>query len=410
LVVDQPGVIYSLNTDDGSVASVPFLNITDRVVPLNGGYDERGLLGLALHPDFASNGRAFAYYSAPSAAGTTFDHTDVLAEFSVDLGTGIADASSERRLLTVSHPQANHNGGDISFGPDGMLYVPIGDGGNQADTGFGHTVGIGNAQDLTTLLGKVLRIDVSDPDQTYSIPSDNPFASAGGNTRPEIWAWGFRNPAYATWDSGSSMLFVADAGQDHWEEVDIVEGGKNFGWNILEGWHCFDPAFPSSNPTLCNHTGIGGEDLSPPIIEFNHQIGVVVIGGSVYRGTAIPSLIGTYLYGVFSQENKPGTGLVLLALPPDPNASNPSATPADTRTVGGALTPTGAMWSPEGLTVLDSTKVPLTDLGAYLLGFGVDCEGEMYVLTASEAGPKGNTGMVLKAVAADPQVPVASSP
>ena len=190
-----------------------------------------------------------------------------------------ADPASERILLTVNQPFTNHKGGQLAFGPDKFLYIGLGDGGSGGDP-------LGNGQNLQTYLGKMLRIDV---DHTagalpYAIPADNPLVAGGG--LPEIWAYGLRNPFRFSFDTATGSLFVGDVGQDLYEEIDILQKGGNYGWNVMEGLHCFSPA------TGCNMAG-----LALPIAEYSHSEGVAVIGGYVYHGTAIPALAGSYVFG-----------------------------------------------------------------------------------------------------------------
>ncbi|MDD4455585.1 MAG: PQQ-dependent sugar dehydrogenase, partial [Candidatus Methanomethylophilaceae archaeon] len=239
-VADLPGIIRVIDAG-GLLLDEPFLDITGRVVGLRPGYDERGLLGLAFHPEFAENGRFFVYYSAPLRAGAPegWDHTSQISEFAVSAGgENRADPDSERVILEVDQPQSNHNGGSIAFGPDGYLYIPLGDGGGARDVGPGHPPG-GNGQDVETLLGKILRIDVDGP-EPYGIPADNPFVGKPG--RDEIYAYGLRNPWRMTFDPGGEhRLFAADAGQYLWESVKMIVPGGNHGWNLREGNHAFDP-------------------------------------------------------------------------------------------------------------------------------------------------------------------------
>jgi glucose/arabinose dehydrogenase len=364
-LVDQVGVIRVIDRE-GGVLDTPFLDLRDRIVALMPEYDERGLLGLAFHPDFAANGRVFVYYTAPLRAGAPagFDHTNVVSEF-VD--------GTERILLEVDAPQFNHNGGMLAFGPDGYLYISIGDGGNANDVGLGHS-DIGNAQDLEQLLGKVLRIDV-DGTTPYAIPSDNPFANGDG--RDEIYAYGFRNPFRFSFDMGGDRdLFLGDAGQDRIEEVDIVELGQNYGWNIKEGSSCFDPAAPKVPPAECTDVGANGETLVDPIVEYMNTaaggIGVVVVGGFVYRGTALPSLVGDYVFGDFSKNLASPLGSVFAAH----------------RDSAGA-------WKMRTLEIANGT------LREYVRAFGQDSTGEIYLLTAGALGPSGTTGKVYRFIDKD---------
>ncbi len=274
VVVDQIGVAKIINPDKTVVAR-PFLNLRDRMASLSTSYDERGFLSLAFHPAFRDNGRVFVYYSTPLRTGgpVGWDCTNRLSEFHVMPGDPNAiDMSSEKVLLMVDKPFSNHNGGPILFGPDdGYLYLALGDGGRADDTGLGHTPGTGNAQDGTKLLGKIIRIDVDSPGtggKQYAIPVDNPFVGMAGFA-PEIYAMGFRNPAYASFDAGGNhALTTGVAGQKLFESVFIVDKGGNYGWNIREGTHCFDPADDSKPPAgPCGTTGARGEPLIGPIIE-----------------------------------------------------------------------------------------------------------------------------------------------
>jgi glucose/arabinose dehydrogenase len=265
-VVEQEGTIR-LAEADGTLLEEPFLDITDQVTA--GG--ERGLLGLAFHPDYAGNGRFFVHYS--DLEGDT-----VISEFAGE-GQGGADSRSERVLLRYDQPFANHNGGQIGFGPDGFLYIGLGDGGSGGDP-------FGNGQSVDTLLGKILRVDV-DGAQPYGIPPDNPFAP-GGDGLPEIFDWGLRNPWRFSFDRATGDLFIGDVGQGAWEEIDLhpagAPGGLNFGWNLMEGDHCFVET-PCDQPELVG-----------PVAEYSHDLGCTVIGGYVYRGEDQPALQGIYLF------------------------------------------------------------------------------------------------------------------
>jgi glucose/arabinose dehydrogenase len=266
-VVEQRGTIRILQ--NGNLLAAPFLDIRDRV--LSGG--ERGLLGLAFHPNFPHDPRLFVNYTR-SGDGST-----VIAEFRLSGIANQAEAGSERQLLVVSQPYSNHNAGQLAFGADGYLYFGLGDGGSGGDP---HN----NAQNTNTLLGSMLRIDVdtSSASKPYGIPADNPFVNGGG--APEIWAYGLRNPWRFSFDRPTSRLFVADVGQNAWEEVDILQRGGNYGWHIMEGFHCYEP------PQGCNPNG-----LQLPIAEYGHDEGQSITGGYVYRGSAIPGLTGAYVLG-----------------------------------------------------------------------------------------------------------------
>ena len=384
-IVDQTGVILGLNPDN-KLMPRPFLDVSDRITPLMPGYDERGLLGLAFHPDFARNGRFFIYYTAPLRAGAPagFDHTNILAEYRVKGGQQIqADAGSERIVLQVDHPQANHNGGTIAFGPDGMLYISIGDGGGGNDVGLGHVEDWyadnagGNAQDITqNLLGNILRIDV-DGALPYAVPASNPFVGKPG--LDEIWAYGLRNPYRFSFDmGGTNMLLAQDAGQELWEEVSVIVKGGNYGWNVKEGTHCFDAENPAVSLATCPSVDpTTGEVLRDPVIEFGNTknpaggLAYTVIGGNVYRGRLAPSLVGQYIFGGATSSLTAPEGRLFVA------------------------TPTG-----NGLWPMAELLINGTDqLNHVVKGFGQDRDGEVYVMGSEILGPTGNTGKVFRIVA-----------
>lgn len=271
-VVEQGGAIKILQ--NGALLPQPFLNISNKVI-FQG---EMGLLGLTFHPGFQTNRKFYVNYVRN--AGGQFQ--SVIAEYLASMANpNQSDPASERILLTVNQVEnfTNHKAGQLAFGPDGFLYFGLGDGGGGGDP-FGH------GQNTQILLGKMMRINVNStsPGKQYAIPPDNPFASGGG--LPEIYAFGFRNPWRFSFDPPSGRLFVADVGQDSFEEIDIVQKGSNYGWNIMEGDHCFNP------PSGCNMAG-----LSLPITEISHPEGEAVIGGFVYHGHAIPALDGIYVFG-----------------------------------------------------------------------------------------------------------------
>ena len=271
-VVEQQGQIRIVSNN--SLVPTPFLDITS-LVDFGG---EKGLLGLAFHPAYSQNRRFFVNYDRVVSG----QMQTVIAEFQTSASNpNQADPNSQRILFTVNQPFPNHKGGQLAFGPDGFLYIGLGDGGSAGDP-------LGNAQNRQVLLGKMLRIDVdhTSPGLQYAIPSDNPFLN--GVDRGEVWAYGLRNPWRFSFDVPSGRLFVADVGQDKFEEIDILQKGGNFGWNIMEGLHCFKPS------SGCNMTG-----LILPITEYDHSQGDAVIGGYVYRGPAIPRLSGTYLFSDF---------------------------------------------------------------------------------------------------------------
>ncbi len=385
-LVDQNGYvkIFFMN---GTVIARPFLDLRERMVGLSPSYDERGLLSIAFHPGYATNGRVFAYYSAPLRAGAEpgWSCTNRLSEFRVSSSDpDQVDLSSEKILLEIDKPYQNHNGGVLLFGPDnGYLYLTLGDGGGADDTGPGHTPGTGNAQDMTKLLGKVIRIDVdsASPGRNYGIPADNPFVTDTG-IRPEIFAFGFRNPAYATFDStGSHRMFIASAGQRLFESVFIIYRGGAYPWNIREGTHCFDPADDSRPGSgSCPTTGTGGRPLIGPIAELGHDLGNTVVGGVLYRGSLVPALRGTYVYGTWSAgTSSTGDGALLVSTPPP--GLDLSALPDD----ASALTPElNAMWTTRAVSVANSGNGRVS---AFIRGLSESDDHEVLVLTSRIAGP-----------------------
>ncbi|MDX1663901.1 MAG: PQQ-dependent sugar dehydrogenase [Candidatus Promineifilaceae bacterium] len=379
VVVDQVGLVYVLDAEE-NLLDEPFLDLRASLVPLNQGFDERGLLGLAFHPDYAQNGYFFVYYSAPLRRGGTGDHTSHISRFEVSSAdANRADRDSEQIILQVDQPQGNHNGGQIAFGPDGYLYIALGDGGAANDVGGGHVSDWyaanqgGNGQDVAqNLLGSILRIDVDGESEgrPYGIPADNPFVGQP-EALPEIWAYGLRNPFRFSFDMVSGALFAGDVGQGRWEEVDIIEAGGNYGWNVREGSHCFmAPNCPESDPE--------GDPLIPPILEYPNAnqaggLGLAVIGGYVYHGNALPGLRGVYVFGDWSDRFGPGNGRLLIGVPAE-----------------------GGGWEMRDLPVAGSTD---GTLDSFLLSFGQDVEGEVYVLTSEATGPTGSSGRVYRLAA-----------
>jgi len=307
-VLEQNGLVRVLQ--NGSLLPTPALDLSSlvQVAPVGNGplnpanaNDERGLLGLAFHPHYAQDPRFFVNYVRQLDGGQL---QTVIAEFRASADANRADAGSERQLLVVDQPFSNHKAGQLVFGADGYLYFGLGDGGSGGDP-------FGNGQNLQTLLGKMLRIDVDSPHGAglaYAIPPDNPFAGGGG--RPEIWAYGLRNPWRFSFDRPSGRMFIADVLK---EEVDVVAATlkpANYGWNIMEGLHCFNPA------SGCDQSG-----LTLPIAEYDHSVGEAVIGGYLYRG-AIAQLQGKYVFAdltgkVFTlTEDPPGTWTRALLLSP----------------------------------------------------------------------------------------------
>jgi glucose/arabinose dehydrogenase len=325
LYVNERGGRIRVVDADGAVRDDPFVDLSNVIV--SGG--ERGLLGVAFHPDYARNRRLFVTYTAAP------DGADTLAELTASADGARADPASLRVLLSIPDPAPNHNGGQVAFGPDGHLYVALGDGGG-ADDQFG------NGQDPATLLGTIVRLDVDSTPPSgaaYAIPRDNPFAPDGihaGEGAPEIWAWGLRNPWRFSFDPEGGDLYIGDVGQGRWEEIDRQPGdsagGENYGWSVMEGSHCFVGG------------GCSPSAFVPPIAEYSHDLGCSVTGGYVYRGEAQPELRGVYVFGDYC------SGL-LFTLQVD-----------------------------EGTT---SPKI-VAQTGLQISSFGVDESGEIYVVSLSD--------------------------
>ena len=371
-ITEQIGVIKIL-MPDGKLLDEPFLNIRHRIVALHTDFDERGLLGLAFHPEFKSNGRFFVAYSGVFPGDSTLDkflfynHTNYVVEYRVSkTDPNRADSLSERIVTKIDWPQFNHNGHWIGFGPDGFLYISTGDGGYANDWGIGHHVTKGNGQDLGSLHGKILRIDV-DKDAPYVVPPDNPFVGRQ-DARPEIWAYGFRNPWRCSFDTGGSReLFCADVGQNSFEEVDIVTKGGNYGWRVKEGKHCFDYVNPNTHPPSCESTG-----MIDPIMEYSNCNvtenckGLSITGGHVYRGSHGPWQ-GKYFFGDWSKQFVVRDGRLYVG------------------------TNAGGTWTMEDVKVGN-----MPGFNSYVLGFGQDADGELYVTTQDTTGPVGGLAKIYK--------------
>ena len=372
-VYDQIGKIWIIK--NGIRTTTPFLDVSASLVSLNTAYDERGLLGFAFHPDFSSNRKFYTYTSQPVQGVADFsvamtglpDHQAVISEWTAQVGQAdLADPASQRVLLRIDEPQFNHNGGVLRFGPDGYLYIALGDGGQADDQGDGHVAG-GNGQSIENVYGKILRLDVNGSNATngqYGIPADNPFVGVPGVD--EIYAYGFRNPYSMSFDSLTQLLYVADAGQNDIEELDLIVKGGNFGWPLKEGSFFFDPngigpGFVTTVPVTPVPPG-----LVDPIAEYDHDDGSVIVGGFVYRGSALPSLTGFYIAGDF------GTSFT---------------------------SPSGRLFYVDVSSgVIQEFRIASADiaLGLWLKGFGQDLAGEIYVCGSAKLGPDGTTGRVLK--------------
>lgn len=282
-VAEQEGIVKVFENDADVEEADVFLDI-DKRCRYRDNQNEEGLLGFAMHPKFKDNGQVFVYYTTASE-----DHTSFISRFtSADRKT--ADPDSEEVLMKIPQPFWNHNGGTIVFGPDGMLYIGLGDGGSGNDPN-------GNGQNLTTLLGSILRIDVDSKDngKGYAIPKDNPFVNhevvinrrgKKAKARPEIYAYGLRNVWRMAFDREDGKLWVADVGQNVWEEINVVEKGGNYGWNIREAKHWFRPDGNDNK----------SDKLIDPVWEYHHDVGKSITGGLVYRGKSVPQLVGKYVY------------------------------------------------------------------------------------------------------------------
>lgn len=407
-VVDQAGTVELIK--NGVRTAQPFLDLSGRLVELGlfgtqdpfGDFDERGLLGLAFHPGFADPGsagyRKLYTYSSEPGSDHTFpggpNHVSVIAEWQVDQANpDQVDPTTRREVLTLDQPQFNHNGGMVAFGPDGYLYVSLGDGGAGDDQGTGHSA-TGNGQDPSNLLGSILRIDPLDPaanpgsadplsaNGRYRIPADNPFlgdpnpGTSVDETRDEIFAYGFRNPFRFSFDvdpatnqitaNTTGQLIVGDVGQNHIEEVDIVTAGGNYGWNTKEGTFLFDPNGGSSGFVTADSPG-SPADLIDPVLQYDHDEGLSVLGGFVYRGSAIPDLQGMYVFADFSTS---------------------------------FFEPRGRLFYAD----LDTGEIRelLPGLELFIKGLGRDAAGELYVLAGPNLGPFGDHGNVYRLVIPEP--------
>ena len=415
-IADQPGKIYAIDVAGRHTgAHRLFLDLSARLIPLgvNFGtvklYDERGLLGLAFHPDFERNGLFYTYASEPATgkadfstmvqnnpAGVAANCQNVLLEWHASVRNGdlTVDSGAPRELLRVDKPQLNHNGGALQFGPDGLLYLTLGDGGAANDQGVGHQIEHGNAQTLApgNLLGKIIRIDPlghNSANGHYGIPRDNPFFDgehSHGIPR-EIWAYGLRNPWRASFDSQTGALIVADVGQNDVEEIDIIEKGRNYGWPIKEGTFLFESTLPNRAGEGFVYANSPGSPagLTDPIAEYDHADGetppahstvdsrVAAVGGFVYHGDEVEALRGAYVFGDYSTEI-------------------------------GILPPAGHLWvlaAPhQPVKQIDVTGRPKGgDLGLAVLGFAQDARGELYLLANTSGTLFGVTGLVLKLTA-----------
>jgi len=393
LIVQQDGLVKVM-LSDGQIQAEPFLDLRSRMLPIANDFEERGLLGFALHPQFSKNGRFFVSYSAPlrASAPQNWNYTRHVAEFTTKPGSvTTVDLNTERILIALDWPSRKHNGGALAFGPDGMLFIGLGDSG--ASHGIGKSViweafnvpaealhWDKMAQDKQSLYGKILRIDIDHGFPSYAIPKGNPFNITQG--RPEIWAWGFRNPYRISFDSnGNGDLYVTAIAETLWEAAYRVRRPGNFGWPLIEGSHCVDRLMPRKPPVQCVRQGVDGETLELPVVEYanmqvNHPdssqlntqgVGTALTGVRIYRGKQLPKLQGKLLIADWSASFKQASGQLFVATP---------------------NTPKDKLWALEKLIQLDSRIISLAE----------DRSGEIYVLTHEGMGPFGNTGKVYRLV------------
>ncbi len=367
-IFDQAGEIHIYQ--NGAVLGTLFADLSGQLVSLSSGFDERGLLGLAFHPEFSLNRKLYTYTSEPNAGPADFsnpisgshNHQTVITEWLAGVDNpNELDMGSEHEILRVDQPQANHNGGDIAFGPDGLLYIAIGDGGSGNDQGNGHSA-LGNAQDTLNVLGTILRIDVEGTNSSngkYGVPDTNPFMNDVTKI-DEIYAYGFRNPYRMSFDALTGDLYSGDVGQRDIEELNLITSGGNYGWRAKEGCYFFDAGV----------TEISGHPVDPvtadlidPIAQYDRGDGISIIGGYVYRGAAIPGLAGRYVFGEYA-----GTSRRLLVLTGNGNI--------------------------ERLTIGNDNR----GLSLRIKGFGQDAGGEVYFCVSATGGPTGTSGVVYKII------------
>ncbi len=386
-VSDQNGVLWKINLITGEKSQ--FLDVSDRLVSLGisgaGSFDERGLLGFAFAPDFQSNGLVYTYSSEPADGNSDFstmpsgsqaDHKSVILEWQANLDNNIAtsiQADSKRTVLEIEQPQFNHDGGGLNFGPDGLLYISLGDGGGADDVDgqpffggpmIGH--GSGNAQDKSNPLGALLRIDPNTRDAAngrYGIPASNPFV-AQNDALDEIFAYGLRNPFRFSFDREDGQLYLADVGQNDIEEINIIVAGGNYGWNKQEGSFLFNPN-GEEDGSINRDEVAAQDDTINPIAEYDHNEGTAIIGGFVYRGKTIDSINGKYIFGDFSH----------------PELS-----------IGRLFYNNNEQVEEFQLTLQDQLDISV-------MGFGQDSHGEIYLLGNRTGTPFGDSGVVFKIVA-----------
>lgn len=375
-VVDQIGIVWRVDLETGDKSE--YLNVQSRLVALGafepGGYDERGLLGFAFHPQFASNGRLYIHTSEPVSSSPDFstlsgnetaNHQGVISELTIadpSQAQGLAVIVSQRELIRVDQPQFNHNGGDLLFDSQGLLYIGLGDGGGADDQGIGHSVG-GNGSDPLNPFGSILRIDpLGNSHGSYGVPLDNPFLN-DSNALDEIYAYGFRNPWKLSFDNQGN-LYAADVGQNDIEEVNLVTKGQHYGWRFREGRFFFDANGDRSGIlTFDIPSNLPFITLTPPLLEYDHDEGISVIGGYVYNGSRNPSLRGKYIFGDF----------------------------LSTLFIGD----------------LNNSSIVKMNLSPEIViyGFAQDSRGEIYFMGNEDASTSGNTGKLIKLQSTLPEPP-----
>lgn len=365
-VIEQTGKIFRVELATGTKSL--FIDVASDLVSINPGYDERGLLGLAFHPDFMSNGLFYTYQSEPARSSQDSlvdystivsgspDHRSFVVEYRASDPMCNSSVTKTKNLLIVDQPQGNHNGGDLAFGDDDYLYISIGDGGGAHDEGNGHGTR-GTGRDNTNPLGAILRIDVdgnNSANGNYGIPNNNPFTGNGDTGVDEIFAYGFRNPFRFSFDSSTGDLYAGDVGQGDVEEIDIVTNGGNYGWNWKEGSFFFYRSAATSN--YVSNVALPGSPVSliDPIAEYDHGDGISVTGGNVYRGSQVPVLAGRYVFADWNQR---------------------------------------LFYLDAGSNVLEFQSVGVSE---YVTGFGEDVDNELYIVTNNASNPSGTNGKLYK--------------
>ncbi len=413
-VTDQNGMLWAIELTTGE--KTVFLDVSPRLVALGvagpGTFDERGLLGVAFHPRYRDNGLLYTYTSEPAAGpadftvldpGTAPNHHSVITEWRVPAPAdpaSVVEPGSARVLMRIEEPQFNHDAGALNFGADDHLYIALGDGGAADDEGAGHRPD-GNGQDPGDVLGTLLRIDPDGSDSVngqYGIPDDNPFHPGGvgpfggqpgcaDGLCDEIFAYGFRNPFRFSFDMATGRLYVGDVGQNDIEEVDVVTMGGNYGWRLKEGAFCFD-ANGSGRGFVTDDLQCAGPELIDPVAEYDHDEGIAIVGGFVYRGRSIPALRQRYVFGDFSRHFLQNEGRLFFL------RSRRVVTPAGTLRKSRI----------DALRLVDPATLEPVELGMSLLGFGQDADGEIYVLGNTTGVPFPDpstgdpTGVVLRIV------------